>query len=287
VDYLKKFLVEPGARVRLDDFDPGFKVRLDPKKEALPELEACVRQLQKLQYEMYAEHRHALLIVLQGLDASGKDGVIRHVITAFNPQGCRVTSFKQPTRVELDHDFLWRVHPHTPGRGDVVVFNRSHYEDVLVARVHRLVPKSVWSRRYDLINDFEETLHDENETTIVKLFLHISKEEQLLRFAKRLDDPERQWKISESDYDQRQHWDEYTSAYEDMLSKTSTGHAPWFVVPSDRKWFRNLAVAHILSETLQSLDIQLPACTVDLQQIRKRFHRELRSLVKEPRDLRD
>jgi PPK2 family polyphosphate:nucleotide phosphotransferase len=276
VDYRSKFIVEPGAKVDLADFDPGFKSKHDFKKEALPELQACVAQLDELQYRLWAEHKRSLLIVLQGLDASGKDGAIRHVIAGMNPQGCRVTSFKQPTRQELDHDFLWRVHPHVPARGEVAVFNRSHYEDVLVVRVHDLVPKKVWSRRYDLINGFEQDLRVENDTTILKFFLHISRGEQLVRFAQRLEDPLRQWKISESDYREREHWDDYIDAYEDVLRKTSTGHAPWFVIPSDHKWFRNLAIAHILVETMQAMKMQLPRPTVDLDEMRKHFHQALR-----------
>jgi PPK2 family polyphosphate:nucleotide phosphotransferase len=272
VDYRKTFLVEPGARVRLADFDPGFKSKHSPKKEALPEMQACIRRLDELQHAMWAEHQHSLLIVLQGLDAAGKDGTVRHVLSGMNPQACRVTSFKAPTEEELDHDFLWRVRRHAPGRGTVAVFNRSHYEDVLVVRVHELVPRHVWSKRYDLINEFEKTLHVDNDTTIVKFFLHISKEEQLTRFERRLEDPLRQWKISESDYRERERWDDYTEAYEDVLRKTSTEHGPWFVIPSNHKWFRNLAISQILVETLQDLDMQLPRSKVDLEEIRRKFH---------------
>jgi PPK2 family polyphosphate:nucleotide phosphotransferase len=273
MDYREKFVVEPGASVKLADFDPGFKSKHDPKKDALSEIQDCVQQLDELQYKMWAEHRHSLLIVLQGLDAAGKDGVVRHVLSGMNPESCRVASFKKPTADELDHDFLWRVHPHAPARGTVAIFNRSHYEDVLVVRVHNLVAKKVWSKRYDLINDFERSLYVENGTTIVKFFLHISKEEQLARFAQRLDDPLRQWKISDSDYSERDYWDDYTAAFEDVLANTSTKHAPWLVIPSNHKWFRNLAISHILVETMKGMDLQLPKVTVDLAKIREEFHR--------------
>ena len=181
-----------------------------------------LHKMDQLQNLMYAERKHSLLIVLQGLDACGKDGLVRHIVNGINPAGCRVVAFKQPTPEDLGHDFLWRVHPHVPARGEVVIFNRSHYEDVLVVRVHQLVPVSVWSKRYDLINDLEKLLVVENDTTILKFFLHISKEEQLARFKRRLDDPARRWKISESDYREREYWQDYIQAFEDMLHKTST-----------------------------------------------------------------
>ena len=209
--------------------------------------------------------------MLQGIDAAGKDGTVWHVMTAMNPQGTTVTGFKEPTEDELAHDFLWRVHPHTPGRGQVAVFNRSHYEDVLVVRVHELVPKAVWSKRYDQINAFEKLLAD-NGTTIVKFFLYISPEEQLARFKDRLDDPSRQWKISDSDYKERAFWDDYVKAYEAMLERCSTDHAPWYVIPSNHKWFRNLAVSRILADTLDDLKMKLPKPTVDLDAIRKEYH---------------
>ena len=220
---------------------------------------------------MYAEKKHALLVVLQGIDAAGKDGVCWHVITAMNPQGCYVASFKQPTSTELAHDFLWRVHRRVPALGEVGVFNRSHYEDVLVVRVHDLVPEKVWSRRYEAINQFELLL-SANRVSIVKFFLYISKEEQLDRFARRLEDPERQWKISGADYAEREHWDAYIDAYEDMLSKCSTKHAPWYVIPANHKWFRNLAASKIILETMKAMDIKAPEPTVDIAEIRKKYH---------------
>jgi PPK2 family polyphosphate:nucleotide phosphotransferase len=221
---------------------------------------------------MYAEGKHALLIVLQGLDGAGKDGVIRHVITGMNPQACTVTPFKQPTAEDLAHDFLWRVHPHVPAKGSVAIFNRSHYEDVLVVRVHRLVAEAEWSKRFDLINDFEKLLVVENNTAILKFFLHISREEQLERFKQRLDDPTRNWKISESDYKEREYWDDYTKAYEDVLNKTSTRHAPWYIIPSNHKWFRNLAISQIIAQTLNELKMKPPTTTVDLNDIRRKYH---------------
>jgi PPK2 family polyphosphate:nucleotide phosphotransferase len=208
---------------------------------------------------------------VQGLDAAGKDGTIKHVFSGVDPQGAHVHAFKQPTPIELAHDFLWRIHAQTPARGEITIFNRSHYEDVLVVRVHDLVPKDVWEKRYELINDFERNLVDAN-TTVLKFFLHMSKHEQLKRFKERLDDPERQWKISEADYTEREYWAQYTHAYEDVLERTSTPNAPWFVIPSDHKWFRNLAVSKIVVEALESLKLGLPPTTVDIDQIRRKYH---------------
>jgi PPK2 family polyphosphate:nucleotide phosphotransferase len=206
------------------------------------------------------------------MDAGGKDGTIQHVMGAMNPQGCLVQAFKTPSAEEAAHDFLWRVHKALGGKGTVTVFNRSHYEDVLVVRVHKLVPKEVWSGRYDHINDFEKELTDSG-THILKFFLHISKEEQLFRFKERLNDPTKQWKISESDYLEREFWDDYMKAYEDVLRECSTDAAPWFVIPSNHKWFRNLAVSQILVEHLEALKMEFPKPTVDLKQIGRRYHR--------------
>ncbi len=271
MDYRKKLVVAPGSKVRLKAIDPAFHGRHEDEKRAGAELAREVARLTGLQYRLYAERKHALLVVLQGIDAAGKDGTVWHVMTAMNPQGTTVTGFKEPTPEELAHDFLWRVHPHAPGRGQVAVFNRSHYEDVLVVRVHGLVPKAVWSKRYDEINAFEHFLAD-NGTTIVKFFLLISPEEQLARFRDRLDDPARQWKISDSDYKERAFWGDYAKAYEAMLERCSTEHAPWYVIPSNHKWFRNLAVSRILADTLDDLKMKLPKPTVDLDAIRKEYH---------------
>ena len=230
-DYSKKFVVESGSRVKLKDFDPNAHGKHHSHHEAGSEIERNLEKMDAMQDLLYAEGKHSLLIVLQGLDAGGKDGVIRHVIRGMNPQGCAVTGFKQPTSRELAHDFLWRVHPHAPAHGRVAIFNRSHYEDVLVARVHNLAPEKTWKERYRLINEWEELIVKQNNTTILKFFLHISKEEQLARFKERLEDPSRQWKISESDYKERDYWEEYTRAYEEMLERTSHARAPWFVDP--------------------------------------------------------
>jgi PPK2 family polyphosphate:nucleotide phosphotransferase len=271
-NFIKKLIVEPGSRVKLRDIDPDYHGKHESQDEALPELQAHLRKMDELQYRMYAEKKHSLLIVLQGLDAGGKDGVVRHVITGMNPAGCKVIGFKQPTADDLAHDFLWRVHPHVPARGNVAIFNRSHYEDVLVVRVHKLVPEKQWARRYDLINEFERLLAVENGTTILKFFLYISREEQLSRFKRRLDDPTRQWKISDADYGERDYWDDYIAAFEDMLRKTSTDHAPWFVIPSNHKWFRDLAISQIITRRLEDLDMKLPKPSVDLADIARRYH---------------
>jgi PPK2 family polyphosphate:nucleotide phosphotransferase len=220
----------------------------------------------ELQFRLYAENKQALLIVLQAMDAGGKDGTIRHVMGGLNPQGCRVSSFKKPVGEEAQHHFLWRVHKAVPAKGEIAIFNRSHYEDVLVVRVHDLVPEDVWSKRYDQINDFEKML-SENNVTIVKFFLHISKEEQKERFQQRIDDPTRHWKISLADFEERKYWDDYQQAFEQVLRKCSTKHAPWYVIPSDKKWFRNLAVAEVITETLETMNPRYPEPTVDISKI--------------------
>jgi PPK2 family polyphosphate:nucleotide phosphotransferase len=275
-NYLKKLIVKPGSEVRLKHFDPSYHGKQESHKSALPEIQKNLQKMEQLQYLMYAENKYSLLIVLQGLDAAGKDGVVRHVLTGMNPSGCVASNFKQPTAKELAHDFLWRVHPHVPGKGSVAIFNRSHYEDVLVVRVHGLVPEKVWSKRYDEINDFEKLIAAQNNTTILKFFLHISKQEQLARFAKRLDDPARQWKISESDYKEREYWNGYTEAFEDALTKTSTEHAPWFVIPSNHKWFRDLAISQIIVRQMEDMDMQFPKPTVNLAEIRRKYHQAVK-----------
>jgi PPK2 family polyphosphate:nucleotide phosphotransferase len=215
---------------------------------------------------LYADRRYALLIVLQGRDAAGKDGTIRHVMSGVNPQGCEVTSFKEPTHEELAHDFLWRVHQAVPHRGNIGIFNRSHYEDVLIARVHRLVPEEVWRKRYQHINEFERMLCDSG-VTILKFFLHISKEEQKQRFLVRMKDPTRSWKLSPPDFEERQHWDAYTEAYEDALRKCNSKWAPWYVVPADHKWFRNHVIAKLTVAALDSMKLKYPATTVDMSKV--------------------
>ena len=271
MDYGKKFVVEPGTKVRLSKVDPSYTGKHETHEKAVPEIQTNIERLGKLQYLLYADGRQSLLVVLQALDAAGKDGVIRNVFTGMNPQGTSVFGFKQPSREEAAHDFLWRAHMRAPGKGEVVVFNRSYFEDVLVVRVHKLVPHSVWSKRFELINDFETVL-SRNGTTILKFFLHISPEEQLLRFKQRLDDPSRRWKISESDYSERELWPQYIEAYEDAMALTSTKRAPWYVIPANHKWFRNLAVSQIIADTMDGMGLQLPPTRVDIADIRRKYH---------------
>jgi PPK2 family polyphosphate:nucleotide phosphotransferase len=272
MDYRKKFLAEPGQRIKLNKVDPDYTGRHVSKKQAIPALEKHCHNLENLQETLYAEKKHSLLVVVQALDAGGKDGTINHVMGVLNPQGTSVTSFKQPSAEDLAHDFLWRIHPHAPAKGWIGIFNRSHYEDVLVARVHKLVPRDVLAERYESINDFERHLRRQNNTHIVKFFLHISPEEQLRRFSERFDDPARNWKISESDYKEREYWDAYMAAYEEMFAKTSKKNSPWYIIPSNHKWFRNLAVSQILTATMEDLGMEMPQPTVDLQRIREKYH---------------
>lgn len=271
MDYGKKFIVEPGAKVRLAKIDPSYCGKHEPEKAAAAEIAKDVARIDRLQYLLYADAGQSLLIVLQAPDAGGKDGVIRHLFTGMNPQGTKVAAFKEPTKEELAHDFLWRAHLHTPGRGEVVIFNRSHYEDVLVVRVHKLVSRTVWSKRYDLINGFEKML-SENRTRILKFYLHISADEQLARFKQRLDDPGRRWKISDSDYSERELWPKYVEAYEDAIALTSTKRAPWYVIPSNHKWFRNLAISRIVADTMEDMRLKLPPARVDIADIRRKYH---------------
>ncbi len=269
--YTERFRVKPGSDFKIEDVDPDYTGGHETKDSAKPETARQLRKLWDLQYRLFAENQRSVLICLQALDAGGKDGTINHVIGAMNPQGVRVHSFKVPTPMEAAHDFLWRIHRQTPARGEVVVFNRSQYEDVLVVRVHDLVPKKVWSKRYDLINAFEHNLVQAG-THVLKFYLHISKAEQLARFKERLDDPGRRWKISESDYTERALWPRYEAAYEEVITRTSTKHAPWYVIPANHKWFRNLAVSTIVVEALESLHFQLPKPTVDIAAIRRKYH---------------
>jgi PPK2 family polyphosphate:nucleotide phosphotransferase len=251
-----KLLVKPGSKVKLSDHDPGATHGYS-KERAEQELEKHEKRLTELQDVLYAEGRHALLIVLQAMDAGGKDGTIRHVMSRVNPQGCSATGFKAPTAEELSHDFLWRLHKVVPGKGRIGIFNRSHYEDVLVVRVHKLVPKAVWSARYDHINAFERLLGD-GGVTILKFYLHISKDEQKRRLEERVRDPDKLWKVNPTDFEERKRWDEYMDAYEDALSKCSTEWAPWYVIPADKKWFRNLAVSQVIVEALEGLKLRYP-----------------------------
>jgi len=272
MNFTKHFRVDPGSRVNISVIDPGFHGNHPNDAEAAAELQHHLQRITKLQRALYAERNHSLLIVLQGIDSAGKDGTCWHVISAMDPQGVQVRGFKQPTAEEREHDFLWRIHPHAPGRGNVAIFNRSHYEDVLVVRVHKLAPKEIWKPRYDFINEWERLLVVENNTTILKFFLYISREEQLARFKERLDDPAHQWKISASDYLERNKWDDYIEAFEAALSRCSTKHAPWFIIPSNHKWFRNLAVSAIIADALEDMKIEIPKPTVNIEEIRRLYH---------------
>ena len=246
-----------GKRTRLDRIDSDDTLGLPGKQQALRALRSNVERIAALQERLHAEDTRALLVVLQAMDAGGKDGVIRSVFSGVNPPGCKVTSFKAPTATERDHDFLWRIHHAMPGRGEIGVFNRSHYEDVLVVRVDGLAPKSVWSRRYAQINAYERYLVD-NGTEILKLYLHISREEQAERLRERIADPEKRWKFSPDDLRKRAQWDDYMAAYEDAIAHCSTSWAPWYVVPGDRNWVRNLAISAIVRRKLEEMDPQLP-----------------------------
>jgi len=249
--------LKPGTSVHLADFDPSYTGDYEHKKAAKDRLDHNRDRLRALQEVLYAEHKHALLIVLQAMDAGGKDGTIRHVMHGVNPQGVTVTSFKVPTAEELDHDFLWRIHQHAPRKGMIGIFNRSHYEDVLVVRVNELVPRAVWEGRYDHINAFERLLADSG-VTILKFFLHISKDEQKERFQARLDDPTKHWKFSMGDLPVREQWNDYMTAYEDALTHCNTAWAPWYIVPANKKWYRNLVISSVLVETLERLDLRYP-----------------------------
>lgn len=262
---MKQHRVKPGAKVDLSKIDPGSTHGLKGKrKDADERLLTLNKRLEVLQESLWAEHQRKVLVVLQGMDTSGKDGTISHVFEGVNPLGVRVAAFKAPTAEELDHDFLWRVHPKVPGRGEMVIFNRSHYEDVLVARVMNLVPPDIWRQRYGQINDFELLL-SQTGTVILKFFLYISKDEQKERLQERLDDPLKQWKFRKGDLMDRAHWDEYLEAYEEALARTSQKHAPWYVVPADKKWYRNLVVAEVLVKALEDLKIQVPEPEEDLK----------------------
>ena len=267
-----RFLVKPDSRVKLSRWDPDDNAGYRGKAHSEAVVERNVQHLFDLQTLLAACNGYSVLIVLQGMDAAGKDGTIRHVMTGLNPQGCRVTSFKVPSDEEARHDFLWRVHTATPKRGEIGIFNRSHYEDVLVARVHKLASKRVWSARYGQINDFERMLA-ENRCVILKFFLHISKEEQRRRLEQRIEDETKNWKLSPADFHERQYWDDYVDAYEDALSKCSRTHAPWYIIPSNKKWFRNLAVSQIIVERLAELKMKYPRPVADLQQLRQALRR--------------
>lgn len=249
--------IDPGSKVRIKDFDPDATPCCESKAEGREQSLKHQQRLGELQELLYAEHQNKVLVVLQGMDTSGKDGTVRHVMSGMSPSGVQVSSFKKPTSEELDHDFLWRIHARTPGDGEIGVFNRSQYEDVLVVRVHNLVKEKVWRKRYDQINAFERSLAASG-TVILKFFLHISKDEQRKRLQERIDDPKKHWKFQHGDLEERKLWDDYMEAYEDVLRKTSTKYAPWYVVPSNAKWYRNLVVAGALTEALEKLKMNYP-----------------------------
>ena len=265
---IERFFVEPGKRAQLNDDHAGITFGWD-KPEAVAMVEENRKKLSDLQYKLFADGRHALLVVIQAIDAGGKDGTVHDIFTAMNPQGCIVTSFKAPTAEELRHDYLWRVHQRVPARGMVGVFNRSQYEDVLIVRVEKLVPKAVWRERYEQINEFERMLTS-NSVRIVKVFLQISKEEQKKRLEDRLRDPNRQWKFSPEDLVKRRQWAEYQKAFEAMLTRCSTKHAPWYVIPADKKWFRNLAVSQIVATEMGRMPLRFPEPSYDPAKIRVR-----------------
>jgi PPK2 family polyphosphate:nucleotide phosphotransferase len=242
--------VNEGSKVKLKDYDPGYTDKQNDRASVEAELQTLSNELSELQELLAAAQHQSLLVVLQGMDTSGKDGTIRHVLSHVNPQACKVHSFKVPTQEELAHDFLWRVHKATPGKGIMTIFNRSHYEDVLIARVHNLVPEKVWSRRYKEINNFENLLANSG-TIILKFYLHISFDEQERRLLAREQDINKAWKIDASDWSERKHWQDYQEAYEDALSLCSTNESPWYIVPANHKWYRNLAIAHTLVHTMR------------------------------------
>ena len=260
------FRIKPGTSVDLASLKARQSGDFDSSGDSHAELAYHRDRIIALQERLWAEHEQSLLVILQATDTGGKDGTIRHVFEGVNPQGVVVTSFKQPTPEELDHDYLWRIHKHTPAKGEIAIFNRSQYEDVLVVRVHDLVPKQVWKKRYAQINDFEERL-TETGTTIVKLFLHISKEEQKERLQARLDDPDKRWKFNPGDLADREHWDAFQAAYQDMLEQCSTDFAPWYVIPANRKWYRNVVVAAIIADALEQMDPRFPKEVAGLDEI--------------------
>ncbi len=251
------YLIVPGSKVNLRKIDTDDKGKFKDKVEGEAAARKNLNELHELQEVLYAQSKHAILIVLQAMDAAGKDGTIDHIFSGMNPQGCQVTSFKVPTPLEKSHDFLWRIHEAVPAKGMIGIFNRSHYESVLVERVRSFAPKEMWKARYEHINNFEKMLADEG-TTIVKFFLHISKEEQAERMQARLDDPTKNWKFNPGDLEERKLWDDYQEAYEDAISKCSTESAPWYVIPADKKWYRNYVISDILTRLLKSLDLKYP-----------------------------
>ena len=265
---MERYRIRPGSKVDLDRFDPDETPAFDGDKQAAEaEIDRLNDELEELQELLHARQKEKLLVVLQGMDTAGKDGVIRHVFDGVNPAGVKVASFKVPTTAELARDFLWRVHAQVPGAGELVIFNRSHYEDVLVVRVRELAPKAVWQKRYAQIVDFERLLADTG-TTILKFFLHISKAEQKQRLEERLADEAKRWKFNAGDLEERKLWSDYRKAYEDAIERTATDDAPWYVVPADKKWYRNFVIASVLVGTLRGLEMKSPAVDFDPETIR-------------------
>ena len=260
---INNFVVDPNTNIKLSKVETG-NIDETFKNDAENLLKnEYANQMSSLQYKLFADKKQSLLIILQGIDASGKDSTIRHVMSYFNPQGCKVISFKKPNDEEISHDYLWRIHKYVPPKGEIAIFDRSYYEEVLIVKVNRLITKDICIKRYSQINNFEKYLF-ENNIRIIKLFLHISKDEQKKRLEKRITDPTKQWKFSESDIIERKLWNEYINAYEDMLSKCSTKHLPWYIIPSDNKWFRNFIVAKIIIDTLEGMRLEFPKAKIDL-----------------------
>ena len=263
----KQPLVPPfGAKVNLKDYDPAYMGGFSGKAEVKQALNDDLAQMNLLQETLYAEAKRSILIVIQAMDTGGKDGLIEHVFRGLNPTGVHVASFKAPSAEELSHDFLWRIHPHAPGKGMISVFNRSHYEDVLVVRVHDLVPKQVWKTRYDHINAFEKLLVDSG-TTILKFFLHISKDEQKRRLEDRLKEPDKHWKFNPGDLKERELWGDYMAAYEDAIARCNTEYAPWHIVPANHKWYRNYIVSRTIVETMQAMKLEYPEAAPGFENI--------------------
>lgn len=260
-------MVKPRTTVKLCRFDADYRKKQTANEEqAEAELSELSNRMSHLQYKLFADRSQALLIILQGIDTSGKDSTIRHVMKAFNPQSCRVVSFKAPSTEEIVHDYLWRVHKALPSKGEITIFNRSHYEDVIEVRVHKTISPSIWSQRYRQINEFEQYL-SENNIKIIKLFLHISKDEQKKRLEGRLKDPKKRWKIAEEDIQERKYWDEYLKAHEEIINKCNALWAPWFIIPSNIKWFRNIVIATILVHTLEGMKLSFPEPKIDISKM--------------------
>ncbi|MFT4175588.1 MAG: polyphosphate kinase 2 family protein [Luteolibacter sp.] len=265
----ERYYVKPGDKVNLGNWNPNEKILFkgESKQDYLPQFEQITREIQRLQKTLYAQNKHRILVVIQAMDTGGKDGCVKDVFSGVDPQGLHVHAFKKPTEEELAHDFLWRVHQQVPRNGQIVIFNRSHYEDIIAVRVKKIYPDEVWRRRQQHVVDFERMLAEEG-TTIVKLFLNISKEEQKARLESRLANPAKHWKFHPEDLADRARWDQFMEAYEEVIEKTSTETAPWYIVPADRKWYRNLCVARIMLETLKKLNMEFPKITWDPSEIR-------------------